>query len=262
MSLPLSRFASSPSLASLRDAGGGRTDRPGKAGSTGAMAYRPRQFQPQRATGDGPRIADDGFHFLFFERSFRMNLSTTLSRFLLGAALTLSAQAVFAQQQLVPAQSEVQFTARQMGVPLDGHFKKFSAQVAFDPAKLATSKIAFTVDTGSATLGSRETDAELPKPAWFNVPKFPQAQFESSTIKALGGGKFEVAGKLTIKGTTQNVVVPVTLTQSGPNTTATGTLPIKRLAFKIGENEWADTSMVADDVTVKFKLALTGVGKP
>jgi polyisoprenoid-binding protein YceI len=93
------------------------------------------------------------------------------------------------------------------------------------------------------------------------VPKFPQAQFESSTIKALGGGKFEVAGKLTIKGTTQNVVVPVTLTQSGPNTTATGTLPIKRLAFKIGENEWADTSMVADDVTVKFKLALTGVGK-
>jgi hypothetical protein len=36
---------------------------------------------------------------------------------------------------------------------------------------------------------------------------------------------------------------------------------LKRLAFKIGENEWADTSMVADDVQVKFKLALTGVGK-
>ena len=41
----------------------------------------------------------------------------------------------------------------------------------------------------------------------------------------------------------------------------TGALPLKRLAFKIGENEWADTSMVADDVQVKFKLALTGVGK-
>ena len=83
----------------------------------------------------------------------------------------------------------------------------------------------------------------------------------SHYLPALGGGKFEVAGKLTIKGTAQNVVVPVALTQSGPTTTATGTLPIKRLAFKIGENEWADTSMVADDVTVKFKLALTGVGK-
>ena len=190
-----------------------------------------------------------------------MNVPFPLSRLVLGAALLAAAQAALAQQQLVPAQSEVHFTARQMGVPLEGHFKKFSAQVAFDPTKLATSKIAFTVDTGSATLGSRETDAELPKPVWFNVPKFPQAQFESTSIKALGGGKFEVAGKLTIKGTAQNVTVPVALAQSGATTTATGTLPLKRLAFKIGENEWADTSMVADDVTVKFKLALTGVGK-
>ena len=190
-----------------------------------------------------------------------MNVPFPLSRLVLGAALLAAAQAALAQQQLVPAQSEVQFTARQMGVPLEGHFKKFSAQVAFDPTKLATSKIAFTVDTGSATLGSRETDAELPKPVWFNVPKFPQAQFESTSIKALGGGKFEVAGKLTIKGTAQNVTVPVALAQSGATTMATGTLPLKRLAFKIGENEWADTSMVADEVTVKFKLALTGVGK-
>ena len=190
-----------------------------------------------------------------------MNLSSALSRIVLGAAALVSAHAAMAQQQLVPAQSEVQFTARQMGVPLEGHFKKFDAKVAFDPAKLATSKINFTVDTGSATLGSRETDAELPKPDWFNVPKFPQAVFESTTIKALGGGKFEVAGKLTIKGNAQNVVVPVTLTQSGATTTATGALPIKRLTFKIGENEWADTSMVADDVQVKFKLAMTGVGK-
>ena len=190
-----------------------------------------------------------------------MNLSSTLSRLVLGTALALSAHAALAQQQLVPAQSEVKFTARQMGVPLEGHFKTFSAQVAFDPAKLATSKIRFTVDTGSATLGSRETDAELPKPTWFNVPKFPQAQFESSSIKAVGGGKFDVAGTLTIKGNAQSVVVPVTLTQSGATTTAVGALPIKRLAFKIGENEWADTSMVADDVQVRFKLTLTGVAK-
>lgn len=190
-----------------------------------------------------------------------MQASSFVSRIVMASAVLLSAQAALAQQQLVPAQSEVQFTARQMGVPLDGHFKKFSAQVAFDPAKLATSKISFTVDTGSATLGSRETDAELPKPDWFNVPKFPQAQFQSTSIKALGGGKFDVAGTLTIKGNTQNVSMPVTLTQAGATTTATGALPIKRLAFKIGENEWADTSMVADDVQVKFKLALTGVGK-
>ena len=190
-----------------------------------------------------------------------MTISSFAPAVVLSSLALLVAVPAHAQQALQPAQSSIQFTAKQMGVPLEGHFKKFGAQIAFDPAKLATSRIAFTVDTGSATLGSRETDAELPKPTWFNVPQFPQATFQSSSIKALGGGKFDVAGKLTIKGQSRDVTVPVTLTQSGATTTASGTLALKRLAFKIGENEWADTSMVADDVQVQFKLALTGVGK-
>ena len=104
-----------------------------------------------------------------------------------------------------------------------------------------------------------EADAELPKQPWFNTSKFPQATFQSSSIKALGGGKFEVAGKLAIKGASKDVVVPVTLTQSGANSTASGAFAIKRLDFKIGEGEWTDTSMVANDVQVKFKLVLTGI---
>ena len=190
-----------------------------------------------------------------------MKFFLTLTGIALAGASLMAAAPAFAQQKLVPAQSEIVFVSKQMGVPVEGRFKKFDAQIAFDPAKPATSKIAFTVDIGSATLGVRETDAELPKPVWFNAPKFPQATFQSTAVKNLGGGKFEVAGKLGIKGVTQDVVVPVVLTQAGVTTTATGVFPLKRLAFKIGENEWADTSMVADDVQVKFKLALTGVGK-
>ena len=186
-----------------------------------------------------------------------MSLLRTLT-LTLAALMALPA---LAQQKLVPAQSEIVFVSRQMGVPVEGRFKKFDAQIAFDPAKPATSKIAFTVDTGSASLGVPETDAELPKPVWFNVPKFPQASFQSTAVKGLGSGKFEVAGKLTIKGNSHDVLVPVQLTQSGGTTTATGTFTIKRLVYKIGEGEWSDTSMVADDVQVKFKLALTGVGK-
>jgi len=190
-----------------------------------------------------------------------MKISTTLGGLAFASATLLAGAPAFAQQALVPAQSQITFVSKQMGVPVEGQFKKFDAQVAFDPAKLATSKISFTVDTGSATLGVKESDAELPKPTWFNVPKFPQATFQSTAIKALGGGVFEVAGKLSIKGNTQDVTVPVAMTQAGAVTTATGAFAIKRLAFKIGENEWADTSMVADDVQVKFKLALTGIGK-
>jgi hypothetical protein len=164
-------------------------------------------------------------------------------------------------QQLVPAQSEIVFVSKQMGVPVEGRFQKFSAKIAFNPSKPDQANIAFTVDMASATLGVKETDAELPKAEWFNTAKFAQATFQSTSVKALGAGKFEVAGKLSIKGATQNVLVPVTLTQAGANTTATGAFAIKRLAFKIGDNEWSDTSMVADEVQVKFKFALTGVAK-
>lgn len=182
--------------------------------------------------------------------------------FKLGAlSAAILATAAQADQKLLAAQSEIGFVSKQMGVPVEGRFKKFDAQIAFDPKKPQDSKIAFTIDTGSATLGVPETDAELPKVPWFNVPKFPQASFQSSAVKGLGGGKFEVTGKLSIKGNVQEVVVPVTLAQSGATTTATGAFGIKRLVFKIGEGDWADTSMVADDVQVKFKLALSGFGK-
>jgi polyisoprenoid-binding protein YceI len=176
------------------------------------------------------------------------------------AAASLSPLAAQAQQAMVAAQSEVSFTSRQMGVPVDGRFKSFSAQVAFDPAKLATSSIAFSVDTGSADI-SREANAELPKATWFNVAAFPKATFQSSAIKRIDTTRYEVAGKLSIKGVSSDVVVPVTLAQNGATTTATGTFPIKRLTFRIGEKEWADTSMVADEVQVRFKIALTGVPK-
>ena len=164
-------------------------------------------------------------------------------------------------QQLVPAQSEIVFVSKQMGVPVEGRFQKFSAKIAFNPSKPDQANIAFAVDMTSATLGVKETDAELPKAEWFNTAKFAQATFQSTSVKALGAGKFEVAGKLSIKGATQTVLVPVTLTQAGANTTAVGAFALKRLAFKIGDNEWSDTSMVADDVQVKFKFALTGVAK-
>ncbi len=164
-----------------------------------------------------------------------------------------------ASAKLVPAQSDIAFTFRQMGVPVDGHFKKFDAQVAFDPKNPAAGKVSLSIELGSATLGDAATDAELVKPEWFNVKKIPTATFQSTAIKALGGGKFEAAGKLTIKGQAKDVVVPVTLAQAGGTTTATGAFAIKRLDFNIGEGEWKDTSMVANDVQVKFKLALTGM---
>lgn len=177
-----------------------------------------------------------------------------------STALTLSA-VTFAQTptKLLPAQSEIAFVSKQMGVPVEGVFKKFDAQISLDPKKPEAGSVAFTIDTGSASLGIPQTDAELPKPEWFNAPKFPQASFQSGAIKGLGGGQFEVAGKLTIKGTVRDIVVPVNVVQTAGTSVASGAFTIKRLEFRIGEGDWGDTSIVANEVQVRFKLALTGL---
>jgi polyisoprenoid-binding protein YceI len=36
---------------------------------------------------------------------------------------------VHAQQKLLPAQSEIVFVSKQMGVPVEGRFKRFDAQI-------------------------------------------------------------------------------------------------------------------------------------
>ena len=191
-----------------------------------------------------------------------MSARTLASVALLIALLGATVQVALAQPkpaQLIAAGSEIGFTTRQMGVPVDGKFGKFSAQVTLDPRQPASGSVAFTIDTTSARFGSAEIDAEIPKAIWLDSKRFPQASFQSSAIKASGPGRFEVTGKLTIKGQTRDVVVPVALTQAGATSTAVGQFVIKRLDFKVGEAEWTDTSLLANDVTVRFKLALTGL---
>jgi polyisoprenoid-binding protein YceI len=174
------------------------------------------------------------------------------------ASLSQVAGAAGPTVTLVAPQSEVGFTIKQMGVPVSGRFKRFAVQTNFDPKSPQTSQVALRFELASATI-SADADPELGKPDWFATAKFPQATFQSTGIKALGGGKFEVAGKLSIKGSSRDVVVPMQLAQAGGVSTVTGGLPIKRLDFKVGEGDWADTSFVANDVQVKFKLVLQGV---
>ena len=192
-----------------------------------------------------------------------MSLLRPASRALCAAALTLAftAAAIGAEPmaQLAPGASHIGFVSKQMGVPMEGQFRKFDAQIAFDPKKPEGGTVALQIDMASATLGVPQSDAELPKAPWFDTARFPKASFQSSAIKGLGDGRFEVAGRLTLKGVTQELVVPVTITQSADRSTASGSFTIQRLAFKVGEGEWTDTSMIGDEVQVRFKLVLTGL---
>lgn len=169
---------------------------------------------------------------------------------------------VASAQSVLAGQSEIVFVSRQMGIPIEGRFKTFSADLAFDPRRPESGRIAMTIPIASVSFAAEQAQTEVVKPAWFDVGRFPQAQFQSTAIKSIGNGRFEVAGKLTLKGITRELSVPVTLVQSAANGTASGSFVLRRLDHRVGDGEWADTSAVADEVQVRFRFALAGLPLP
>jgi len=181
----------------------------------------------------------------------------------LGAALPVGgALAAVPSAQLVAAQSQIGFVTHQMGVPVAGNFSRFDAQVEFDAAHPERGRFVIGVDLGSVVLPTSDAMREVVKPGWFDAAHFPRAEFASRSVQAVKPGQYEVAGRLTIKGRGVDVVVPVRLERSGPLTVASGSLGVKRLSFAIGDGEWSDTSLVADEVEITFRLALSGLAAP
>jgi polyisoprenoid-binding protein YceI len=158
---------------------------------------------------------------------------------------------------VVVAKSEIAFTMKQMGVNFDGRFKQWKADIVFAPDSLEKSRADVDVDLGSVDLASTESEAEAKGPLWFDTSKFPIAHFASTSIRSLGGDRYEIAGTLSMKGITRDLVVPVVV-KADPSGTrvAEGTFSLKRLEYKVGEGEWADTDTVADDVRVRVRMVL------
>lgn len=177
-----------------------------------------------------------------------------------AAALALLAGPALAVEYTAvdPAQSKLTFAYTQMGVNMDGNFSKFSAKLAFNPAKPEAAKAAMDVQLASIDAGSAEANGEVAGKAWFNTPAYPVAHFESTGVKALGGNRFQLSGKLTIKGRTKDISTPVTFTPKGNQGVFEGAFAFNRTDFAIGEGSWSDTSIVANPIQIRFKLLAIG----
>ncbi len=175
-------------------------------------------------------------------------------RGILLATLLASALAVAAPLKTDAARSSVSAVFRQMNVPVEAKFKDFSALVDYDAARPQAAKATVEIATASLDLGDADMNREVAKKEWFDSARFPKASFVSTAIQPTGPNKFNVAGKLTVKGRTANVGFPMTVRQEGGKQVFEGQLPIRRLAFNIGEGEWKDTGMVADEVLIKFRV--------
>lgn len=173
---------------------------------------------------------------------------------LLAALLAVTVAAVAAPLKTDGAKSQVSAVFKQMNVPVEAPFKKFSAAIDYDAAKPELAKASVEIDTASLDVGDADMNKEVAKKDWFNAAQFPKATFVSTAIKPAGAGKLSVFGKLAIKGKSSDVSFPMTVKTEGAKHVFEGALPIKRLTYNIGEGEWKDTSMVADEVVIKFRV--------
>ena len=178
-----------------------------------------------------------------------------MKNLMLAALLTsaFAAQAI-EYKQVQADKSTLQFSYQQMGVKMDGKFRKFTSQLQFDPAKPAAAKASFEVELASIDTGSSEADQEVAGKPWFNSKFFPTARFVGGSVKPLGGNRYEVAGQLSIKGQTRDIVVPATFTPDGKTGVFDGAFTIKRGDFSIGEGAWTKFDIVANDIQIKFRL--------
>lgn len=169
----------------------------------------------------------------------------------LAVSLSLSGAA---SAQVDLQKSTIVATLRQMNVPVGGKFGQFDAQLAFDPVKPSRSSARITVDMSSYDLGDPNFNKQVQGKDWFDVADYPNATFVSSSVVSAGDGKYSVTGRLTIHGKTQDVIVPVSVTEQDHTRTFDGSLPVHRRRFGIGRGEWVDTRVVADEVVIKFHL--------
>ena len=179
----------------------------------------------------------------------------TRFRLILAALATVAGTTGAAEfNQFQPEKSALSFVSRQMGVPIDGRFRKFAASVTFDPARPAAAAARLDLDLASIDAGSKDADDEVVGKPWFNVKVFPTATFVSSAVRPLGADRFELAGKLTIKGKSQDITAPFTFRQDAGNGVFDGAFVLKRLDFGVGDGVWSDVSTVANEVQIKFHI--------
>jgi polyisoprenoid-binding protein YceI len=158
-------------------------------------------------------------------------------------------------QQIDYGRSQITVASRQMNVPVEAKFKKFSAKLAFDPTSPGAFKAQVEVDAASFDVGNDDVNIEALDKAWLDVKKFPKALFVSTSARSLGGGRYEARGPLTIKGRTHEIAVPYTVkNDAAGNSVIEGVFNIRRLQYGIGEGVWRHVDVVADDVQIRFRL--------
>jgi polyisoprenoid-binding protein YceI len=158
-----------------------------------------------------------------------------------------------------PAASRVTFASSFNGTAFTGTFRRWNTQIRFDPRNLAGSSVRATIDVASAVTGSADRDQSLPSADWFSAQAHPQATFTATNFTAVGPNRYRAAGVLNIRGVARPLTLPFTLVITGQGAQQrarmNASIGINRLAFGIGQGQWATGEVVPARVDVSVQIA-------
>ena len=172
---------------------------------------------------------------------------------------------VFGQQwNLDTAHTNFYFEVKHTYAAVRGQFTEFSGDVNFDPKNPGKGRFDFVIKVDSIDTKIGKRDTHLRSPDFFNAKKFPEIIFKSSNVTKAGDNKFIVAGKLTIKDVTKDLVLEFDYLGQKDNPLKPGQLvagldallTIDRLAYNVGDGKFYKMGVVGKDVDILVTLEL------
>jgi polyisoprenoid-binding protein YceI len=129
----------------------------------------------------------------------------------LAFLLAIGIQGAIAQPstwKVDPAHSNVEFTVTHMMISeVTGRFKDFFVTLTQNNEDFSGSSLTATIKTASISTDNDRRDNHLRSADFFEVEKFPEMTFKSTSFDKLGGNQFRITGDLTMHGITKSVAL-------------------------------------------------------
>jgi len=95
------------------------------------------------------------------------------------------------------------------------HFGQVAGTIVFDADNIAASSVEVTIPLTGLEAYDPEFNQHLLGAEFFDADKFPEITFKSTAVEVEGRNQLKVTGDLTIKGTTRQAVLEVTVNGFG-----------------------------------------------
>jgi len=155
-----------------------------------------------------------------------------------------------------PAGSSLAFTFVQEGAASAGSFKQFTTELGYDEKNPAAGSLKVQVQIASIDTLDKDRNDTLAGADLFDTQKFPTAQYVANSFARRADGTLEAVGKLTLRGVTHDLRLPLKITRTATGLELSGSAAIKRLDYGVGQGDWKSTESVADEVKLQYKVAL------